>query len=135
MASPSVFGGVRKNKIICFSHFFRRPTMPIRKLVAFTGIAALSAAFSIPALAHTHRGTAIEAGNADRTVTLADGAKYLNVQRNETVRISVAGKSFTWRFDTFGTPVFKLGEIAPQVAGAKDILVYVAEDPSLLSGE
>jgi len=31
--------------------------------------------------------------------------------------------------------VFKLGEIAPQVAGAKDILVYVAEDPSLLSGE
>ena len=71
--------------------------MSIRKLVAFTGIAALTAAFSIPALAHTHRGTAIEAGNADRTVTLADGAKYLNVQRNETVRINVAGKSFTWR--------------------------------------
>ena len=109
--------------------------MVIRKFMTLTGIAALSVAFSIPALAHTHRGTAIEAGNADRTVTLADDAKYLNVQRNETVRINVAGKSFTWRFDTFGTPVFKLGEIAPQVAGAKDILVYVAEDPRLLSGE
>ena len=109
--------------------------MVIRKFMTLTGIAALSAAFSIPALAHTHRGTAVEAGNADRTVTLTDGAKHLNVQRNETVRINVAGKSFTWRFDTFGTPVFKLGEIAPQAAAAKDILVYVAEDPSLLSGE
>ena len=109
--------------------------MPIRKLVAFTGIAALSAAFALPALAHTHRGMPAQPGNADRTVTLADGAKYLNVQRNETVRINVAGKSFTWRFDTFGTPVFNLGEIAPQDVGARDILVYVAEDPSLLSGE
>ena len=109
--------------------------MFIRKLMTLTGIAALSAAFSIPALAHTHRGTAVEAGNADRTVTLTDGAKHLNVLRNETVRSIVARKSFTWRFDTFGTPVFKLGEIAPQAAAAKDILVYVAEDPSLLSGE
>ena len=109
--------------------------MHIRKLVALTGIAALSAAFSLPALAHTHRGMPVQSGIADREVTLADGAQYLNVTRNETVRINVAGKSFTWRFDTFGAPVFKLGEIAPQVASAKDVLVYVAEDPSLLSGE
>lgn len=108
--------------------------MYIRKLIALTGIAALSAAFSLPALAHTHRGSAVEAaGYADRTVTLADGAKYLNVQRNETVRINVAGKSFTWRFDTLGTPVFRLGEIAPQDVGAKDVQVYVSDN--LLSGE
>lgn len=109
--------------------------MHIRKLVAFTGIAAFSAAFSLPALAHTHRGTPVQSGYADREVTLADGAKYLNVQRNETVRINVGGKSFTWRFDTLGTPVFSLGEIAPQGADAKNILVYVADDPSQLSGE
>lgn len=109
--------------------------MHIRKLVSLTGIAALSATLSLPALAHTHRGMPVQSGHADREVTLADGAKYLNVTRNETVRINVAGKSFIWRFDTFGTPVFKLGEIAPQVAGAKDILVYVAEDPGLASGE
>jgi len=108
--------------------------MFIRKLMTLTGIAALSAAFSIPALAHTHRGTAVGAGNADRTVTLADGAKYLNVRRNETVRIDVAGKSFAWRFDSFGTPVFKLGEIAPQGVDARDIMVYVAEDPASISG-
>ncbi len=109
--------------------------MLIRKLMTLTGIAALSAAFSIPALAHTHRGTAMEAGTADRTVTLADDAKYLNVNRNETVRINVAGKSFTWRFDTFGTPVFKLSEIAPQGVDARDVTVYVAEDPASLSGD
>ena len=108
--------------------------MPIRKLVAFTGIAALSAAFSLPALAHTHRGTPVQSGYADREVTLTDSAKYLNVQRNETVRINVAGKSFTWRFDTFGAPVFNLGEIAPQGVDARGIMVYVAEDPASLSG-
>lgn len=108
--------------------------MKIRKLVALTGIAALSAVVSVPVLAHTHRGTPVQSGYADREVTLADGAKYLNVQRNETVRINVAGKSFTWRFDTFGTPVFKLVEIAPQGVGVRDIMVYVAEDPASLSG-
>ncbi len=109
--------------------------MFIRKLVALTGIAALSAAFSLPALAHTHRGMPVQSGIADREVTLADGEQYLNVKRNETVRINVAGKSFTWRFDTLGTAPFRLGEIAPQGAGGGNIMVYVAEDPSLLSGE
>lgn len=108
--------------------------MYIRKLIALTGIAALSAAFSLPALAHTHRGTPVQSGYVDREITLADGAKYLNVQRNETVRINVGGKSFTWRFDTLGTPAFRLGEIAPQIDGAKGVMVYVAEDPNLFSG-
>lgn len=108
--------------------------MNIRKLVALTGIAALSAIVSVPVLAHTHRGTPVQSGYADREVTLADGAKYLNVQRNETVRINVAGKSFTWRFDTLSTPSFRLGEIAPQGVGARDIMVYVAEDPAYIGG-
>lgn len=104
--------------------------MRIRKLVALTGIAALSAAVSLPALAYAHRGTSVQSGYADREVTLAEGAKYLNVKRNETVRINVGGKSFTWRFDTLGTPVFRLGEIAPQDVGAKDVRIYVSEDPN-----
>lgn len=60
--------------------------------------------------------------------------KHLNVQRNETVRINVAGNSFTWRFDTFGTAPFKLGEIAPQGFGGKEVMVYVVEDPAQLGG-
>lgn len=108
--------------------------MQIRKLVKLAVIATLSAAFSLPSLAHTHRGSAVQSGYADREVTLADGAKYLNVQRNETVKINVAGKSFTWRFDTFGTAPFRLGEITPQGSGGQDIMVYVANDPAELSG-
>ncbi|CAG0987760.1 hypothetical protein BURK2_02204 [Burkholderiales bacterium] len=107
--------------------------MHTRKLIAATAIAILSAA-TLPALAHTHRGTPVQSGYVDREITLADGARYLNVQRNETVKINVAGKSFTWRFDTFGTPVFSLGEIAPQIADAKGVMVYVAEDPAAVSG-
>jgi hypothetical protein len=108
----------------------RRTIMRIRKLIALTGIAALSAAASLPALAYTHRGSPVQSGYADREVTLAEGAKYLNVKHNETVRINVGGKSFTWRFDTLGTPVFRLGEIAPQDLGAKDVRIYVFEDPN-----
>lgn len=107
--------------------------MQIRKLVSLTGIAALSAAISLPALAHTHRGTAIQSAAVDREVTLTEGAKYLNVQRNETVKINVAGKSFTWRFDTLGTVPFRLSEIAPQGTGG-NIMVYVANDPTESSG-
>jgi hypothetical protein len=109
--------------------------MHIRKLVKIATVAALSAAFSLPSLAHTHRGSPVQSGYADREVTLTEGAKYLNVQRNETVKINVAGKSFTWRFDTFGSAPFKLGEIAPQGSGGQDILVYVAENPAMLSGD
>jgi heme/copper-type cytochrome/quinol oxidase subunit 2 len=104
-----------------------------RKLITATAIAILSTA-TLPALAHTHRGTPVQSGYADREVTLTEGAKYLNVQRNETVKINIAGKSFAWRFDTFGTPVFSLGEIAPQIAGANGVMVYVAEDPAYVSG-
>lgn len=108
--------------------------MQIRKLVKLATIATLSAAFSLPSLAHTHRGSAVQSGYADREITLTEGAKYLNVQRNETVKINVAGKSFTWRFDTFGAAPFKLGEIAPQGVGGQDILVYIANDPAEISG-
>lgn len=108
--------------------------MQIRKLANLAAFAALSAAFSLPALAHTHRGSPVQAGYADREVTLKEGAKYLNVQRNETVRINVSGKSFTWRFDTFGTAPFRLAEIVPQGYGGNDIMVYVAEDPAQSSG-
>ncbi len=107
--------------------------MHIRELIAATTITILFAA-TFPVQAHTHRGTPVQSGYVDREVTLPEGAKYLNVQRNETVKINVAGKSFTWRFDTLGTVPFKLGEIVPQGYGGQDIMVYVAEDPNLVSG-
>ncbi len=104
-----------------------------RKLVTLTGIGVLAAALSLPALAmpmDNPLGTAVQAGKADREVTLADGAKYLNVRHNETVKINVGAKSFTWRFDTLGLPVIKLSEIAPSDIDAKNVTIYVSRDTS-----
>lgn len=70
-------------------------------------------------------------GKPDRTVTLSKDAKYLNVDRMETVRINVAGKAVTWTFDTFGTPTFPLSDIIPE---AKGIQVYVSENPLYIGG-
>ena len=106
-----------------------------RSLVVLTGIGALAAALSAPAFAMpmgNAYGTLVQGGHASREVTLADGAKYLNVQRNETVKINVGGKSFTWQFDTLGTPVIKLSDIAPSGIDAKNVTVYVSRSPSEL---
>ncbi|MFN4329539.1 MAG: CzcE family metal-binding protein [Limnobacter sp.] len=67
---------------------------------------------------------------ADRVVNLDKGTKYLNVNRMETVRINVAGKSVTWTFDTLGTPNFPLSKIIP---GAEGVTVYVSESLDSLS--
>ena len=109
-------------------------SMHTGKLVTLTAIGALAALLSLPTLAMPMDplGTAVQAGKADREVTLADGAKHLNVQRDETVKINVGGKSFTWRFDTFGLPVIKLSEIAPADFGAKDVKIYISVDPARL---
>ena len=108
-------------------------SMQTRKLAVLSGAALLTAALSLPVMAMPHNsayGTAVSAEQADREITLADGAKYLNVQRNETVKINVDGKSFTWRFDTLGFPVIALGDIAPPGIAAKNVTVYVSDDPS-----
>lgn len=68
------------------------------------------------------------AGKApDREVRIAQGDRYLNVTRMETVRIVVAGNSVVWTFDTLGTPSFPLDKIVP---GASGVTVYVAETPT-----
>ena len=61
-----------------------------------------------------------------RDVRLADGTGFLNVTRLETVRIVVAGKTVTWKFDTLSTNAFPLSKIVP---GADGITVFVSESP------
>ena len=69
--------------------------------------------------------------NADREVTLANGSKYLNITRLETIKINVGGKTIIWTFDTLGTASFPLSKI---VSGADDITVYVTENPAYQGG-
>lgn len=106
------------------------------KFATLAAIGALAAVLSLPAAAKSVEsayGTLVKSGYVDREVTLNDGAKYLNVQRNELVKIKVGGKSFVWRFDTLGTPIFKLADIAPADVDAKDITIFVSPSSSDVS--
>lgn len=108
--------------------------MRIAKLLSAVAVASVSGILSLSSLANTHLGTAVQTAAFQREVTLAPDAKYLNVTWNETVKITIGGKSFVWRFDTLGTPNFDLGEIAPAGSNAKGIRVYVSPDPTWISG-
>jgi hypothetical protein len=87
--------------------------------------------------ASPYYGTAVHEGRADYTITLDSGTRWVNVTGGETVRFVMDGKSFMWRFDTYGSlvPVFELKEIAPAgILGDRAIKVYVSPDPRYLSG-
>lgn len=74
-------------------------------------------------------GTAVHGGPVDRDILISSFTNAVNVTRGETVRFLVNGKSFSWRFDTLGTPVFDLRQIAPAgILGDRSIRAYVAEE-------
>lgn len=103
-----------------------------RKLATLTGIGAIAATLSLQALAmpiENPYGTLVHAGKVDREITLAGATKYVNVLRNETVKINAGGKSFVWRFDTLGTPIIELSDIAPPGINVKGVAIYVSLDP------
>ncbi len=99
----------------------------------------LAAAFAVPAFAaspaSSNYGTPVPAGQGGREIGLDSATREVNVQQNETVRFVVGGQSFTWRFDTLGTPVFDLNQVAPDgMLGDATIKVYVAPDPLYIGG-
>lgn len=99
---------------------------------ALLGASALAAATGVTNTAADY-GSPANAGAADRTITLRDGARYLNVTDGETVTVDLAGKPFTWHVSTYpGRAVFNLAAIAPaDLAGAAEkVTVYVAPNPT-----
>ena len=82
----------------------------------------------------SHLGSAAPAPSADRQIDLRPGAKYVNVTRGETVLIKADGKAFAWTFDTLGTAVFNLSEIAPTEINVQGVRVYVAPNPNEFGG-
>lgn len=75
-----------------------------------------------------HLGSPASAQDADRRVKLQPGDRSLNVTRGETVLIEAGGQSFAWKFDTLGSPVFLLSEIAPNRADVQGVRVYVTQN-------
>lgn len=64
---------------------------------------------------------------AQRIVRINAGQRYLNVERNETIKIeNSVGQSFTWKFDTLGERNFPLTAISPRGFEASNVVVYVS---------
>ena len=65
---------------------------------------------------------------AERYIVLKAGKKFVNVTQGETVKFTSGDKSFTWKFDTLGTPNFQLANIAPADFEANNARIYVGEN-------
>jgi hypothetical protein len=59
--------------------------------------------------------------SSTRTIHVAPGTRYINVDQSETVNLDVNGQTTTWKFDGIA-PVVNLQDIVPGAPGTK---VYV----------
>lgn len=61
---------------------------------------------------------------ADRTIVVAPGTKYINVEHGDIVKVKVGSQEFTWNFDGVTRP-FDLNKIAPEGSLDHKVEVYV----------
>lgn len=73
-------------------------------------------------------GAAIEAAQAERSITITPDARWANVKQGESVRFISGQRSFGWKFD--GTlSAFDLATVAPADFFGRPFVVYVAPTP------
>ncbi|MFN7087820.1 MAG: CzcE family metal-binding protein [Burkholderiales bacterium] len=104
--------------------FIRSGTAVAGLVAAFTFASGASAAAYSP---DQDFGSPGQGDRFDRVITIAPGAKWVNVDRNETVKIidAPSGESFVWRFDTPAW-MFPLNKAAPSgILSGRNIVVYV----------
>lgn len=73
----------------------------------------------------------MSANNArpEREISISNSTKYVNVAQGEVVKFVSQGKSFTWKFDTFGMRPFSFSKIAPQGFDGANATVYLSTNP------
>jgi heavy-metal resistance protein CzcE len=70
---------------------------------------------------------AIVTAVADRTITITDETKWVNVTRYEVIRFVSNGREFAWYFDGVAQPrPFDLAQIAPAGFVGHSVTVYVS---------
>ena len=78
---------------------------------------------------------AIISAVANRTITIDDKTKWVNVQHFEVIRFVSNGREFTWYFDGVAQPrPFDLAQIAPAGFVGNNVTVYVSPSDSDLPG-
>ncbi len=70
---------------------------------------------------------AIVTAVADRTITITDETKWVNVTHFEVIRFVSNGREFAWYFDGVAQPrPFDLNQIAPAGFIGHSVMVYVS---------
>ena len=64
---------------------------------------------------------------AERSIAVPAGAKWVNVKQGETVKFTLGSVEFAWRFDGRSGRSFDLREVAPAGSLASEVTVYVAQ--------
>lgn len=104
--------------------------IPLASLAVAAALGSAVPAFAAHPLAAGRYGTPLhDVAAVDRTIVIEPGTKWVNVNRNETVRFLAGDKSFTWRFDTLNQSVVELDKIAPAGLIDRPIKAYVGPDP------
>ncbi|WP_284079331.1 CzcE family metal-binding protein [Herbaspirillum aquaticum] len=100
-------------------------------VTTFIVLLASLVGLSAPATAQVADPYGMTASNTlvDREIQIAPSTKYVNVNQGETVRFVAQGKSFVWKFDTFGQRPFELAKIAPADFAAPKAVVYLGSNP------
>ena len=70
-------------------------------------------------------GTAVEATQAERSITIGADTRWANVKHGETIRFVSGQKTFGWRFDGSRSAV-DLMQVAPAGFVDRPLMVYVA---------
>ena len=109
---------INSKEIIMFSSKFTK-ILFVGALTAVLGSTALATNIVAPF------GTPAPGTSAQRSIDLLPNTKYVNVEQGQVIKFSSAGKTFTWNFDTLGTPNFDLAKIAPKDINVGNIHVYV----------
>jgi len=105
-------------------------SIPRSALAALCATLAFNAQAAGPSGSAADYGVPAAASAAERSITIDNTTRHINVTRGETVTIVRDGQRFTWQVDTYSNrSMFALAEIAPATMQAGGIKVYVAGNP------
>lgn len=105
-------------------------TRPLSRLAAATMVLGLAMAL-VPGPVHAadfRFGSAIDAAQTERSITIAADTRWANVQHGESIRFVSGQAAFGWKFDGTRDAV-DLALIAPAGFLARPFMVYVAPPP------
>ena len=103
------------------------------RMLRSTAFAVLTLACFLPAswaeMPLFRLGGAVDASQAERTITIGPETRWANVRHGESVRFVSGQAAFVWKFDGSASS-FDLRRVAPAGFLNRPFMVYVARPPN-----